>query len=347
MDHAVTPPATNLPDWAFDMVDLHAHAAPSLLPRHGDERQTVDAEQAVGFGTVVLKSHEGSTVERAAAVGRDGVYGGVVLNSAMGGANPDAVEVAARLGGRVVWMPTVSSATHKAGAAGPELNVHQGFELRLVEVFDGSTLLPGWHDVLDVVAAHDLVLASGHLSADETVRLFRAATARGVHRLLVNHPMMPFLGWHDDAAAELRRLGAHLELGILPDLLGPADRTSLELLDGYPHELLVFGGDLGHAHYPTPDSAVPRWPAPPRTAGRRGHRALHPDHQRTKAAAPMTTIALLPGTASAARSSTARSPSCAAWPPTARRSASPIPCRTGRPAPCCPKPRSRPAGSPT
>ena len=63
----------------------------------------------------------------------------------------------------------------------------------------------------------------------------------------------------DGPVAFLRRLGAHLELGILPDLLGPADQTSLELLDGYPHELLVFGGDLGHAHYPAPDSAVPRW----------------------------------------------------------------------------------------
>jgi hypothetical protein len=257
VDDAVSP--GDLPDWATDMVDLHAHAAPSLLPRHGNEVQTVAAERAVGFGTVVLKAHEGSTVERAATVAQDGVYGGIVLNSPVGGANPDAVQVAARLGGRVVWMPTVSSATHKAGATSPELNVHQGFELRLVEVFDGQRLLPGWHDVLDVVAAHDLVLASGHLAADETVRLFRAAAARGVHRLLVNHPKMPFLGWHDDAAAELRRLGAHLELGILPDLLGPADQTSLELLDGYPHELLVFGGDLGHAHHPAPDTAVPRW----------------------------------------------------------------------------------------
>ena len=121
--------------------------------------------------------------------------------------------------------------------------------------------------MLDVVAAHDLVLASGHLAADETVRLFRAAAARGVHRLLVNHPKMPFLGWHDDAAAELRRLGAHLELGILPDLLGPADATSLELLDGYPHELLVFGGDLGHAHHPAPDTAVPQLAARPGDSG--------------------------------------------------------------------------------
>src|SRR3954449_5328691 len=79
------------PGWAVDMTDLHCHAAPSLLPRHGDDRATVAAERDEGFGTVVLKAHEGSTVERASAAG-DGVYGGIVLNSPVGGANPDPVE---------------------------------------------------------------------------------------------------------------------------------------------------------------------------------------------------------------------------------------------------------------
>ena len=58
-----------LPGWAHDLADLHVHAAPSLLPRHGDDRQTVAAERDVGFSTVVLKAHEGSTVERAACAG--------------------------------------------------------------------------------------------------------------------------------------------------------------------------------------------------------------------------------------------------------------------------------------
>ncbi|MFJ2116450.1 DUF6282 family protein, partial [Streptomyces sp. NPDC087850] len=121
------------PDWAVDMTDLHVHASPSLLPRHGNDADTVAAERQQGFRTVVLKAHEGSTVERAALAGEN-VHGGIVLNSPVGGANPDAVEVAARLGGRVVWMPTVSSRTHKAGAASPELSVHRGFELRPVDV---------------------------------------------------------------------------------------------------------------------------------------------------------------------------------------------------------------------
>jgi len=241
------------------MADLHVHAAPSLLPRHGNDAQTAAAEHAAGFDTVVLKAHEGSTVERAAALGA-GVYGGIVLNSPVGGANPDAVEVAARLGGRVVWMPTVSAPNHKLGAASPELSVHRGFELRAVPIVDDAGhLLPAWHDVLDVVAAHDLLLASGHLSATETVLLFTEARRRGVQRLLVNHPLMAFLHWSDEAAAALQALDVHLELGILPDLLGDADHASLNLTDGYPSSLLVFGGDLGHAHHPGPATAVAPW----------------------------------------------------------------------------------------
>jgi hypothetical protein len=247
-----------LPDWAADMVDLHAHAAPSLLPRHGGDADTVASEAALGFTTVVLKAHEGSTVERAAVVGAN-TFGGIVLNSAVGGGNPDAVEVAARLGGRIVWMPTVSSATHKAGARNPELSVHKGFELSLVEVFKDGKLLPNWFDVLDVSAEHDLVLASGHLSAYETVALFTEASRRGVNRLLVNHPKMSFLGWDAAAGDALRKLGASLELGILPDLLGGPENSSLSLLEEYPHELLVFGADLGHAYHPNPAQAMPTW----------------------------------------------------------------------------------------
>ena len=122
------------------------------------------------------------------------MYGGIVLNSATGGANPDAIEIAWRLGGRIVWMPTVSARTHKAGAASAELSVHRGFELGPVNVVDDGVLRPEWHGVLDVIAAHDLVLASGHLSAAETVVLFRQARRHGVNRLMVNHPLRRYRG---------------------------------------------------------------------------------------------------------------------------------------------------------
>lgn len=129
---------TLMPEWATGMVDLHVHASPSLLPRHGDDLATIQSENELGFDFVVLKAHEGSTAERAAIarkkLNNENIHGGLVLNSAVGGANPDAVEICARLGGRVIWMPTVSTATHKAGASSPELSVHKGFEMRQVDV---------------------------------------------------------------------------------------------------------------------------------------------------------------------------------------------------------------------
>jgi hypothetical protein len=70
---------------------------------------------------------------------------------------------------------------------------------------------------------------------------------------------MAFLNWNDEAAAALQELDAHLELGILPDLLGDAEHASLTLTGRYPTSLLVFGGDLGHADHDPPAVAVAPW----------------------------------------------------------------------------------------
>lgn len=242
-----------------DVTDLHVHGAPSLVPRNASDPDTVAMNADVGVTLSVLKAHEGSTAERAQLCG-DGVLGGIVLNSPVGGANPDAVEVNARLGGRIVWMPTVSAPAHIRAADSPELEVHKSMRFRQVDITDGDKLRDEWNDVLDVIAEHDLVLASGHLTCDEALILFRTAKARGVERLLFTHPILPFLNWDPAAADELAKLGVNLELAILPDILvdgrGP---VSHDLLDVYPHDMLVFGGDMGHADHPTLTEVLPDW----------------------------------------------------------------------------------------
>lgn len=241
------------------VTDLHVHGSPSLVPRHASDADTIANNATVGVSLSVLKAHEGSTAERALLAGT-GALGGIVLNSPVGGANADAVEVAARFGGRVVWMPTMSAPAHKAAMDSPELQVHRAVSFRQTDILQDGRLRPEWHEVLEVVAAHDLVLASGHLTCHEALVLFRAARTVGIERLLFNHPVLPFLDWDPAAAPELRRLGVHLELAILPDRLvdgrGPVSR---DLARTYPTELLVFGGDLGHADHPTLPDALPRW----------------------------------------------------------------------------------------
>ena len=241
------------------IIDLHVHSAPSLAPRHSHDPDTLHEARAAGISRFVLKAHEGSTAERAVLLG-DETIGGVVLNSPVGGANPDAVAVAAALGARVVWLPTISSPAHIAASRNPELSAHRGISFREVPVVDGGTVRSEWLEVFDEVARHEMVLAAGHLTMDEAVVALQEARRRGVQRLVVNHPGLTFLGWRDEHLAQFRALGAHLEIGVLADLLaGEAGPRTEDLVASYPHELLVFGSDLGHSDYPPIAQGIRDW----------------------------------------------------------------------------------------
>lgn len=243
----------------MSFTDFHVHTSPGLIPRHHSDTEIGKVLNDAGVGTFVLKAHEGSTAERAILAGC-GAVGSITLNSPVGGANPDAVMVAAGLGARVVWLPTVSALAHQAARDDSALAVHRGLDFRCVPVCDGDRVLEQWYDVLDVVAEHDMVLASGHVTMDEALEVFRVARSRGVQRFLVNHPMMQFLGWRPDHVDALVELGAYVEVGVLADLHG-TDATSptVHLAQNYPTSLIVFGSDLGHRDYPDVEPAMDDW----------------------------------------------------------------------------------------
>jgi hypothetical protein len=243
------------------IVDFHVHSAPSVVPRHSLDPETKSVLDRLGVEKFVLKAHEGSTAERAALVGA-GALGGIVLNSPVGGANPDAVEVAARLGARIAWLPTSSSPAHQASTGGPAngQEVHGHFSFRPVPVCTDGRLRPEWIDVLEIVARYDLVLASGHVPMDETLAVFEEAARRGVRRFLVNHPLLDYLKWGPDAASALQRLNARVEIGVLADqAAGTVKNGTGWIAAQYPAELLVFGSDLGFVGYPTFEDGYRSW----------------------------------------------------------------------------------------
>jgi hypothetical protein len=244
------------------IVDFHVHSAPSLVHRHHEDPELPELMDSLGVGAFVMKAHEGTTAERARLVG-GGAVGGLVLNSPVGGANPDAIEVAARLGARVVWMPTLSARAHRAAHTSTDLAAHRGVAFREVAVCgpDGE-VLPEWIEVIDLIAQHDMVLASGHITMDEALAVFRLARSRGVQRLLVNHPLLPFLGWRDEHQEMFAELGVHLEVGVLADILAGSIEgfTATERVAfRHPPSLLVFGSDLGHHMYPDFAEGLTAW----------------------------------------------------------------------------------------
>src|SRR3954462_965707 len=153
--------------------DPHVHVAPDFAPRRISDLELAQRCAEVGLAGFGLKSHYTATVERAAVVtaaAAAGVQalGTITLNHAVGGLNATAVEVAARQGARIVWLPTVSSENEfgEVQHADPDgkVPVWVRFELDLraagarprpVPVVDtGGKALPELREVLDVIARH-------------------------------------------------------------------------------------------------------------------------------------------------------------------------------------------------
>ena len=209
--------------------DTHVHVAPDVMERRIDDLGLARRCAEVGLAGFVLKSHYVTTAERATVVrnavpGVD-VLGAITLNGSMGGMNPAAVEVAGRLGARIVWMPTVDSHNQRTSTAEDlpgarpamwgalQADLHaQGIVPDIVEVVDeGGAVLETVRQVLRVIARHDMVLATGHLSAPEIVTVVRAAREEGVRRVVVTHPEFTSQRLPVAAQRELADLGALLE----------------------------------------------------------------------------------------------------------------------------------------
>ncbi|MCW3007096.1 MAG: hypothetical protein JWP17_1722 [Solirubrobacterales bacterium] len=226
-DHPV--PSARARELVRGAVDYHIHVAPDFVARRITDvqlaKRCLETGQA-GFG---LKSHYSSTAERAQVVAEAvpgvTVLGTITLNRAIGGMNPLAVEIAAREGARVVWLPTVSSENeqHEVLAADPngKVPVWVRFELSLreaglacdpVPVVDSSgALLPETRAVLEVIARHQLVLCTGHLSRDEIFTVVDAAVEAGVEQIVITHPEFPSQNVSVVDQIALAEMGALLE----------------------------------------------------------------------------------------------------------------------------------------
>jgi Family of unknown function (DUF6282) len=208
--------------------DTHLHIDPDVVERKIDDISLAHRFEQLGMAGFVLKSHYGSTAERAAVV-RAAVpgiraLGAISLNRAVGGINPLAVEIAAREGARTVWLPTVDSVneSHERDAPpGAKLPVwvklqlelrEQGIEIEPVPVVDGSgAALSETREVLAMIARHGLGLATGHLGRDEIFTIVDAALAEGVRDIVVTHPEFPSQNLSVDDQRALAERGALLE----------------------------------------------------------------------------------------------------------------------------------------
>lgn len=243
------------------MFDSHVHAGPDIIDRYGEDFRIAGLYADSGYDGFVLKAHYESTVGRASAAaamtGKE-VYGGVALNQHCGGVNPSAVAAALEAGGRVVWMPTADAHTqHTADLPrlcrqDPRLGQHT-YALPPVDptAEDDAEL------ILALIAEHDAVLATGHLSGAECRWLLSMAAHYGITRVLLTHPSYTVPGLSPRAVEELVVGGGYAEITTYQLLHQPGCTPAmLARVAEAAGEKLVLASDAGQVSSPAPPQAL-------------------------------------------------------------------------------------------
>jgi hypothetical protein len=246
-------------------IDLHVHVGPDVIPRRCDDIDLAREFERHGLGGFVIKSHYVPTAVCAATVSRVvpevHVAGAITLNHSVGGLNPAALEVSARLGAKVVWMPTVDAANEWSGrTADTPAPAWGAFHERLmtrpgypppISLLAGGRLTEPAERCLEVVAAHDMVLATGHIGRDEILALVARARELGVASILVTHVEFPSVDLSAEDQVALAGMGALLEHCYTTAFTGKTTwETVFANLRATGPEAAVVSTDLGQAANP-------------------------------------------------------------------------------------------------
>jgi hypothetical protein len=127
------------------------------------------------------------------------IYSYVVLNRALGGVNPTAVEAALFMGTDIVSMPTIDSIHHRETTPG----IDPRERIRPVPVTENGELIGAVAEVCRLVAKADAILATGHVSSDESAQLLEIAHKEGVRRFIVTHASSPRMSMPIDLQRQL------------------------------------------------------------------------------------------------------------------------------------------------
>lgn len=208
-------------------IDLHAHSWPEFsLKMRGrmDDIEWARLAQAAGMRGYVMKSHVFPTAAQAYLVNQVvpgvKVFGSITLNVNVGGLSPFAVELAGELGAKIVWMPTWSSKNGlvKGGVFMERMKrIMSTIDQLLpspeagITVFDTKgRLLPVVSEIVEIVKKYDMILATGHLSIEESLALAGVAQKIGA-KFVLTHALNRQVNASTEQQKEIVRTGGYIE----------------------------------------------------------------------------------------------------------------------------------------
>lgn len=245
-------------------VDIHVHGYPEALVDTGwDFAWEAKSAYDAGMRAIVCKSMHSDTAPMAYFIQQIvdmyaqqreeephpfSVFGGVVLNWAVGGLNPIAVETSAKLGAKIIWLPSHDASHHMK-----VLEEGQG-----IEVLDkNDEVVPELIEIFKSVAKHNIILDLDHISTKERFIITEEAQKHGVKKILLTHPQWNVNRMSIDQMTEISKMGANIGLYLysaFPHFNNPVcDRTEiLKIIEKVGADRCVMATDFGSMLNPPP-----------------------------------------------------------------------------------------------
>ncbi|MDS0256515.1 hypothetical protein ApAK_02290 [Thermoplasmatales archaeon AK] len=264
----------NLLKGAFD---FHVHTSPDVMQRSIDDIDLARKMRDIGMGGFIIKSHHSTSYGRAKLVSKivEGVqvFGGISLNNSIGGLNPQAVDVAGRMGAKMIWFPTVDAYNEKDKFLDKEnkkLPYWATIQRELYEkgmlrapikaVDESGKLLPEVDEILDLIRDYGMIMATGHLSVAESIMVIKRAKQRGVDKIVVTHPEFPTTNFTISQQKDLLQYKVYFERCYTTPATGKVewDYVFKEVVETRP-ERNILSTDLGQPNAILPTEGMERF----------------------------------------------------------------------------------------
>jgi len=254
--------------------DTHIHSAPDVLPRKFNDLELAERFKQRKMAGFVLKSHYICTADRATLV-RQVVpevqaFGAIALNNSVGGLNALALDIAGRLGTRVCWLPSVDNANELENVQGQRDESKLPYWMSIARDMRALGIAGNWINVtengevtkqtrqcLEIIAKHDMVLATSHIRPSEMLPVVKAAKDAKVERIIITHPEFPTTLLSIDQQRELARHGVYFERCFTTPNTGKItwEQVYANIREVGP-ESTILATDLGQTTAPYPDEGL-------------------------------------------------------------------------------------------
>lgn len=183
-------------------IDLHVHVGSEIIPRKFTLPELFKTEKGK-LKTVAVKNHFYPTATLSRPKSADGfIIDSITLNNYVGGFNADAVIATAQLVRRpiIVWFPTLSAKNFLKNQKKeiPEEWIGKKFEnnrdsilIKKLCVLDkNGDIKQEAKEVLRAIKDYNCVLATGHISWQESIKLVEVAQREfGIKKIIITHPV--------------------------------------------------------------------------------------------------------------------------------------------------------------